>query len=63
MAYTAAGHRQAATDLLVNYFQAIARKAGMKWDSDYTAEIAAAVEHIAHAAAMQVAETLKARGI
>jgi hypothetical protein len=60
MAYTAAGHRQAATDLLVNYFQAIAHKAGMQWDPDYTAEIALAVEHIAHAAAMEVADALKA---
>lgn len=38
--------RAQAVVLLVNYFEAIARKAGIQWDADYTAEIAAAVDHI-----------------
>lgn len=43
-------HRERAVELLVNYFQGIAAKAGMKWDADYTVEIAEAVDHIVDAA-------------
>ena len=43
-------HRAQAATLLVNYFQAIAAKAGMRWDPDYTAEIGEAVNHIVDAA-------------
>jgi hypothetical protein len=39
-----------AVNLLVNYFQAIATKAGMRWDSDYTVEIHEAVDAIVTAA-------------
>jgi hypothetical protein len=39
-------HRDRAVSLLVNYFEAIARKAGMKWDADYTTEIGEAVDAI-----------------
>jgi len=42
-------HRDQAVRLLVNYFESIARKAGMKWDPDYTAEITDAVDHIIQA--------------
>lgn len=44
-----AQHDRAVT-LLVNYFEAIAKKAGMRWDADYTAEIREAVESIVQAA-------------
>ena len=44
--------------LLVNYFHAIAKKAGMPWDSDYTAEIEEAVDHIIDAAACQARDDL-----
>jgi len=43
-------HRDRAVVLLVNYFEAIARKAGMKWDPDYTMEIGEAVDEIINAA-------------
>jgi hypothetical protein len=43
-------HRDRAVALLVNYLEAIARKAGMKWDADYTAEIGEAVDAIIEAA-------------
>jgi hypothetical protein len=43
-------HRDRAVRLLVNYFEAIAKKAGMKWDPDYTAEIDEAVSAIVAAA-------------
>jgi hypothetical protein len=39
-------HRERAVGLLVNYFEAIAKKAGMSWDADYTAEIGEAVDAI-----------------
>lgn len=39
-------HRDRAVVLLVNYFEAIAKKAGMKWDADYTVEIGEAVDAI-----------------
>jgi len=42
-------HRDRAVSLLVNYFEAIARKAGMRWDPDYTAEINEAVGQIIEA--------------
>jgi len=38
--------RDRAVALLVNYFEAIAKKAGMKWDPDYTAEVGEAVDAI-----------------
>lgn len=38
--------RERAVELLVNYLEAIAKKAGMKWDPDYTAEIREAVDAI-----------------
>jgi len=51
-------HQAQATKLLVNYFQAIAQKAGMPWDADYTAEIDQAVEHIVLAAVSLSQEAL-----
>jgi hypothetical protein len=44
-------HRDRAVALLVNYFEAIAKRAGMKWDADYTAEIGEAVDAIIEASA------------
>lgn len=44
--------------LLVNYFQAIAKRAGMTWDNDYTVEIEDAVDHIIEAASLQVRDEL-----
>lgn len=41
--------RDRAVQLLVNYFDAIARKAGLRWDPDYTAEIGEAVDAIIEA--------------
>lgn len=46
----AAQHKAKATELLVNYFEAIAKRAGMKWDGDYTAEIGEAVDQVVDAA-------------
>ena len=43
-------HRQRAKDLLVHYFETIAKRAGMKWDRDYTAEIECVVDDIIDAA-------------
>jgi hypothetical protein len=51
-------HRERAVLLLVNYFEAIARAAGMKWDPDYTAEIREAVEAIVTAAVKGADERL-----
>lgn len=42
--------RERAAALLVNYFKAIAKQAGMRWDPDYTAEIGEAVDAIVDAA-------------
>lgn len=47
-------HRDRAVVLLVNYFEAIAKKAGMTWDADYTAEISEAVDEIVSAAILEV---------
>jgi hypothetical protein len=47
-------HRERAVVLLVNYFEAIARKAGMPWDADYTVEIGEAVDEIVAAAVQEV---------
>jgi hypothetical protein len=41
-----AAPRDRAVGLLVNYFEALARHAGMKWDPDYTVEIGEAVDEI-----------------
>lgn len=49
-------HERDATTLLVNYLEAIAKKAGMPWDADYTAEVAQAVNHIVMAATITVRE-------
>jgi hypothetical protein len=54
-------HRDRAATLLVNYFEAIAKKAGMAWDADYTAEISEAVEAIVEAA-LEAARTDDAIG-
>jgi hypothetical protein len=43
-------NRDKAVALLINYFSAIATKAGMKWDPDYTAEVGEAVDRIIDAA-------------
>lgn len=43
-------HRDRAVSLLVNYFKAIAKKAGMPWDADYTTEVGEAVDEIIEAA-------------
>jgi len=50
------GHAEKAKALLVNYFEAIAKKAGMKWDRDYTIEIGDAIDHIIEAAAERAIE-------
>jgi hypothetical protein len=42
-------HRDRAVALLVNYFEAIAKKAGMRWDADYTTEVGEAVDAIIEA--------------
>lgn len=47
--------RDNAVHLLVNYLQAIAEKAAMPWQQDYTVEIGDAIDHIITAA---VKETL-----
>jgi hypothetical protein len=45
--------RDQAVRLLVNYFETIAKKAGMTWDPDYTAEISGAVDLIIEAALVE----------
>jgi hypothetical protein len=42
--------RNRAVDLFVHYFKAVAAKAGMTWDRDYSVEIEAAVDAIIEAA-------------
>lgn len=54
--------RDRAVVLLVNYFEALAKKSGMKWDPDYTAEIGEAVDAIIDAA-LEVARTDDAIGL
>jgi hypothetical protein len=44
------GPRDRAVALLVNYFEAVAKKAGMPWQPDYTAELGEAVDAILEAA-------------
>jgi hypothetical protein len=51
-------HKAEAAQLLVHYFQMIAKKAGLPWESDHTAEIEAAVEHIIDAARDEVRDDL-----
>lgn len=53
-------HVVAATRLLVNYLEAIGKKAGFKWEPDYTAEIEAACEHIV-AGALEIGQDLEVR--
>lgn len=48
--------RDRAVSLLVNYFEAIARRCAMKWDPDYTAEIGEAVDAIIAAAVLAARE-------
>ena len=55
-------HRDRAVALLVNYFEAIAKKAGMKWDPDYTAEIGEAVDEIIEATIERLADLQRSRG-
>lgn len=54
-------HSARAVHLLVNYFEAIAKKAGMRWDSDYTAEIHEAVDYIVSAAVEAMREDAEAQ--
>lgn len=56
---SASEHKQKATDLLVNYLQAIATKAGMRWDPDYSAEVGQAVDEIVEAANGELRERLQ----
>ena len=49
-------HRIEAKKLLLNYFKAVAEKAGMKWDPDYTAEVEDIVDHIVDAAVEEACE-------
>lgn len=43
-------HRDRAVRLLVNYFSAIAAKAGFRWDPDYSVEVGEAVDEMILAA-------------
>jgi len=47
------GHADEAKRILTNYFEVLARKVGMQWEADYTAELEAAIEHIIDAAVIQ----------
>ncbi len=58
MAMTSDQYKDRAERLLVNYFKAIAKKAGMEWEPDYTAEIAVAVDDIVCAAVEEMQEIL-----
>jgi hypothetical protein len=53
--------REKAARLLVNYFQAIAKHAGMKWDPDYTVEIEQAVDEIVEAAVSEAQADAESR--
>lgn len=43
-----------AKEYFQHYFRLLARKSGMKWDSDNDGEIAAAVEHLIDAAVERI---------
>jgi hypothetical protein len=52
-------HRDRAVRLLVNYFEALAKKTRMPWDPDYTAEIGEAVDEIIAATLQEAMDAMR----